>query len=169
MRKVLLYQLALIIPAVLFSLQCYAQDIPSTELIKNAKLYDGKIVTYGGEAVGDIMVRGEFAWVNIYDGSNAIGIWVHKDLIRDITYTGGYRAKGDLVAVAGRFNRSCLEHGGDLDIHAQSFTKISPGSKIHHALDTEAVKSASVLFCTLVLIFLLRMRQSRKPASSRHP
>ena len=43
------------------------------------------------------MVRGEYAWINVNDEKNAIGIWIKKELIKDILYTGSYKAKGDLV------------------------------------------------------------------------
>ena len=32
--------------------RCYAQPVSSIELINNAKLYDGKTVTYEGEVIG---------------------------------------------------------------------------------------------------------------------
>ena len=66
---------------------CYSQPLSSTELINNAKSYDGKTVVYEGEVIGDIMVRGAFAWINVNDGKNAIGIWLEKDLSKDIFFT----------------------------------------------------------------------------------
>lgn len=158
MKNILLCRIVFIIAGVLFGFQCYAQDISSTDLIKDAKLYDGKSVTYRGEVVGDIMIRGDYAWLSVNDDSNAIGVWINKDLIKDILYVGGYKAKGDLVEIMGKFNRSCIEHGGDLDIHAQSITKISSGSKISHALNLRAINSALGLFCIVLLVFLLRAR-----------
>jgi len=46
----------------------FAQSLSSSELIRNAKEYDGKLIVYSGEVIGDVMLRGEFAWVNINDG-----------------------------------------------------------------------------------------------------
>lgn len=145
---------------------CYAQSISSVELINNAKDYNGNTVVYKGEVIGDIMLRGEYAWINVNDEKNAIGIWIKKELIKDIIYTGSYRAKGDLVEITGKFNRSCVEHGGDLDIHAQSINKISSGSKIYQAINTRAINFALALGCIILLVFLLRMWQSRKSASA---
>jgi len=144
---------------------CFAQSISSDELINNAKQYNGKTVSYSGEVIGDIMVRKEHAWVNVNDGKNAIGIWIQKELTNNIQYTGRYNVKGDILEIKGIFHRSCLEHGGDLDIHAQSITKISPGSKIPRAINTGAINLAFGLSCILLLVFLLRMRQSRKSTS----
>lgn len=145
---------------------CYAQSISSVELINNAKKYNGNTVVYKGEVIGDIMLRGEYAWINVNDEKNAIGIWIKKELIKDIFYTGSYQVKGDSVEIVGKFNRSCVEHGGDLDIHAQSVNKIGSGRKIYHAINTRAINFALALGCIILSVFLLRMWQSRKSASA---
>ncbi|MEW5758827.1 MAG: DNA-binding protein [Candidatus Omnitrophota bacterium] len=128
----------------------------SIDLIANAKEYDGKIVAFEGEVVGDIMVRKEYAWLSINDGLNAIGVWIKKDLIRDILYIGNYKVKGDLVEITGKFNRACPEHGGDLDIHAQSITKINSGKNISYILDVKTIFLAVGLFFLILLIFILQ-------------
>jgi hypothetical protein len=140
------------------SYDCYAQSISSVELINNAKNYNGNIVVYRGEVIGDIMLRGEYAWINVNDEKNAIGIWIKKELIKNIIYAGSYKAKGDLVEITGKFNRSCVEHGGDLDIHAHSIRKISFGSDIPYVVNTKAIKFALGLSCMILLVCLLRVR-----------
>ena len=136
---------------------CYAQSISSVELINNAKNYNGNIVAYKGEVIGDVMLRGEYAWINVNDEKNAIGIWIKKDLIKDIFYTGSYKAKGDLVEITGKFNRSCTEHGGDLDIHAQSIAKINSGNKIPHSVNKEEINLILFLSGIITVVFLLRL------------
>jgi hypothetical protein len=137
----------------------YAQSISSAELINNAKNYNGNTVVYKGEVIGDIMLRGEYAWINVNDGNNAIGIWIKKELIKDVWYTGGYNAKGDFVEITGNFNRSCVEHGGDLDIHAQSITKISSGSKISHSVNKKEINLVLGLSAIVVVAYLLRLKK----------
>jgi hypothetical protein len=141
---------------------CYAESISSTELINYAKNYDGKTVVYQGEAVGDVMLRKEFAWINVNDGKNAIGIWLKKDLAKVILYTGSYNSKGDVLEISGKFNRACLLHGGDLDIHADSITKIGTGGKIAHSINTKEIFFALALFMITVLSCLLRLGISPK-------
>jgi len=136
----------------------FSQSISSAELINNVKQYDGKVVVYEGEIIGDVMLRGEYAWINVNDNKNAIGIWIKKELIKDILYTGSYKSRGDIVEIAGKFNRSCVEHGGDLDIHAQSIIKISSGSKISYAVNTKTINLALGLSCMILLFYLLRAR-----------
>jgi hypothetical protein len=115
---------------------CWAQSASgSADLINNARDYDAKTVIYSGEAIGDIMARGAYAWININDGANAIGVWIKKELAGGISYTGSYQARGDWVEVKGEFQRSCREHGGDLDIHAQTLNIISSGAEALHGIN----------------------------------
>ena len=141
---------------------CYAQIPASLELINNAKQYDGKIITYKGEVIGDVMIRGDHAWLHVNDGSIAIGIWAPKTMIQDIGYIGDYHKKGDIVEVSGIFHRSCLEHGGDLDIHASEIKKIASGSLVIQPISRKKVY-IGVYSLMLVLLFyaLKKFFQSR--------
>jgi len=139
----------------------YAQGTPSTELINNAKTYDGKTVIYEGEVIGDVMARGDFAWVNLNDGKNAIGIWMDKGSSAAITYEGNYKAKGDLLQVTGIFHRSCPEHGGDLDIHAQKVLKIGEGKPRPERFNTAKAGFAAILLGALCLVLILRLLANR--------
>lgn len=140
----------------LLNVPCFAQPINSNELIENAKQYDGKIVIYEGEVIGEVMARAGFMWVNINDGNNAVGIWAHKDLTKEISYTGTYKAKGDWVEAIGVFHRACPEHGGDLDIHAQSIRKINPGRQIKERLNIEKRNFSFILLGILLIVWILK-------------
>jgi len=139
--------LMLIIP----NSHCSAQIPTSLELINNAKQYDGKTVNYRGEVIGEVMVRGDYAWLHVNDGIIAIGIWAPKTLIGDIRYAGDYHKKGDIVEVSGMFHRSCLEHGGDLDIHASEIKKITSGSPVIQPISR---KKAYIGAYSLILVLL---------------
>ena len=134
----------------------YVQSVSSIELINNAKLYDGKIVTYEGEVIGDMMVRGNYAWINVNDGQNAIGIWTDKNLAKDILYTGSYKSKGDWIEITGVFQRACLEHGGDLDIHAQAIRKVRQGRQIIEKLNMSKRNLVFLLLGVLCLVWILK-------------
>jgi hypothetical protein len=131
-----------------------AQSISSNELITHAKQYDGRLVTYSGEVIGDVMLRGEFAWVNINDGSNAIGVWANAALAKEINFTGAFKSRGDTLEITGIFHRACLEHGGDLDIHVQALRKIGGGKMINHKLDFFKVELILILCGALFLIWI---------------
>lgn len=134
------------------SSNCYAQTPTSLELINNAKQYDNKTVNYRGEVIGEVMVRGDYAWLHVNDGIIAIGIWAPKALIEDIRYAGDYHKKGDIVEVSGTFHRSCLEHGGDLDIHASEINKITSGSPVIEPISRKKIY-IGVYSLILVLLF----------------
>jgi len=138
------------------SAQCYAQTVSSTELINSAKLYDGKTVVYEGEVIGDIMARGRYAWVNLNDGQNAIGIWMPEALTKDIRLTGSYKSRGDWIEVTGVFHRACADHGGDLDIHAQAIRKIQSGKAIVERANPAKRNLLVTLLGILCLIVILR-------------
>lgn len=152
MKKFLFYRVFGMLAYVVFVSPCYAQTVSSLELINNTKQYDAKIIVYRGEVVGDIMIRADHAWLNLNDGYAAIGVWVRKTDLKDITYLGGYRAKGDIIEVSGIFNRSCPEHGGDLDIHAQEIKKILSGEFSFKQLSMK--KFYIGFFLTLAVLFL---------------
>ena len=133
----------------------FSQGVSSNELIKNTKEYDGKLIVYSGEVIGDLMSRGEFAWVNINDGDNAIGVWMSVALMKGINLSGGYKSRGDIIEIVGIFHRSCLEHGGDLDIHAQALRKLKVGRIVNHRLDTDKMNIGLILLVVIFLIWIL--------------
>ncbi len=139
----------------------YSQSLNSNELISQTKQYDGKSITYSGEVIGDVMNRGEFAWVNINDGDNAIGVWMSAALAKAINFTGAYKFQGDVVEITGVFHHACLEHGGDLDIHAQTLRKIAGGKMIGHKFDSSKAKLILILLGALFLVWILSLFKRR--------
>lgn len=145
-----------------FCAVCYAPPLSSTELINKAKEYDGQSVVYTGEVIGDVMVRGDFAWLNLNDGENAIAIWLDKEAAKEIQFTGSYRAKGDQLEVTGVFHRACIQHGGDLDIHAQGIRKIAPGQTVERELNLTKRNIAFILLGILCLVLIFVRRRGRR-------
>jgi hypothetical protein len=127
-------------------------SVSSTELINNARQYDANSVVYKGEVIGDIMVRGNFAWVNVNDGNNAIGIWLGKELAETIKFTGSYHSIGDRLEITGTFNRNCTQHGGDMDIHAQDMRIIQSGKVVSEELNTT---KRNLVYILLAILFVL--------------
>lgn len=141
---------------------CYAQQaVSSTDLIERARELDGQEVIYQGEAVGEVMRRGDFAWVNVHDGKNAIGVWISKELAGAIEYTGSFKVKGDFLEVGGKFNRACRIHGGDLDIHAVKLVRIRPGRPTSDPVVPEK-KRFIIILSGVLLCLLIFQRLSRK-------
>lgn len=139
----------------------FAKSMSSNEFIKNTKEYDGKSVTYTGEVVGEVMLRGEFAWVNINDGDNALGVWMGASLAKEIKFAGNYKNRGDNLEITGIFHGACLEHGGDLDIHAQVVRKLGNGRIISQRLNSDKKNLSLILFGALLLIWILTLFRHR--------
>lgn len=155
--------LIIILTCYMLPVTCYPQ-VSSSDLINNARQYDGQEVTYQGEAIGDVMVRGKYAWVNLNDTKTAIGVWMPAELARRITYTGSYKVKGDIIEVVGQFHRACADHGGDLDIHAKSLRIIKKGTYSEELISLLKVKVAIaflIICLTLAGVYFIRLFYGR--------
>jgi len=140
----------------------YAQDITNfNDLIENGKAFDGKTVTIKGEAIGEIMKRGDYSWINISDGSNALGIWGETSIIDSVTTLGNYKHKGDIVEIEGEFHRACSEHGGDMDIHIKSLSVIEKGNKVTQPIDYNKVKFLALLSITALITAVIYFKKRK--------
>lgn len=122
-----------------------SEAIPVNDLVTYPEKYDKKKVTIKAEAIGESMIRKDMAWVNVSDGSNAIGIWMTKEDALKIKYFGDYKNKGDEVKVTGVYNKTCLEHGGDTDIHAESVEVVSAGSLVKEQIPSWKIVALVIL------------------------
>jgi len=130
------------------------------DLIENGKNLEGKIVEIEGETIGQPMKRGNFTWINISDGSNAMGIWMKNEDADKIKNFGSYKYKGDIIKVSGIFYRACSEHGGDMDIHEESLAIEKIGYKVDRSLENSKVfKSLFLSAATLVLLGVYYMKR----------
>ncbi len=141
-----------------------ALDItPINSLIENAKELDGKEVTVQGEAIGEPLARGEYCWVNINDGTNAIGVWMTAEDAKSITHYGSYKIKGDTLQVTGTFRRACAEHGGESDIHCKALSITQTGNVTHYPLAWGKLLVAIILLLLLVMlglyVYLTKLRK----------
>ncbi|MFH1413656.1 MAG: DNA-binding protein [Candidatus Omnitrophota bacterium] len=160
-RKIKKACLLFIFICFVFPLFCFAQSVSSSELINNAKEYDGSVVVYEGEVIGDIMRRGDFVWLNVNDGRSALGVWADRGLVKDIEFTGDYKSKGDWIEISGIFNRACPGHGGELDIHAQSIKKLSCGKIIKERLVIGKRNLVIILLGVICLVWILMLLKRR--------
>lgn len=138
-----------------------AAGLGSTELITHAAQYEGQMVIYRGEVIGDVMGRGAYAWVNVSDGQNALGIWAQKAMVAGIRHTGGYQTQGDTIAVEGVFHHRCLEHGGDLDIHARRVELVAAGGPTAEALAPAKYRAALLLGGAALLLWTLTRSKNK--------
>lgn len=160
-KKARLFYILVSVPWLFVSIS-YAQPVSSNDLIEKAKSYNNKVIEYQGELIGDVMARGDFAWINLNDGNNAIGIWGRKDLIEPaVKFKGGYNYKGDVFLIKGVFHRACSEHGGDLDIHLDQITKVKDGYPTPRPPDFTKIAKAIVLSILALTFFILYTVRSK--------
>ncbi|RPF47348.1 hypothetical protein EDD70_0120 [Hydrogenoanaerobacterium saccharovorans] len=152
MQKILRVFFAVFVLLFIFPIQVFAQvNITNiNSLIENAKQLDNSAVTVEGEAVGEPLERGNYCWVNINDGTNAIGVWMKAKDAQQIKMYGDYKNKGDIVRVSGVFRRACKEHGGEADIHNESMQVIKNGYVVKENI--LVVKLVCAVILTLILI-----------------
>lgn len=127
-----------------------SKSVSSTDLIENASALDGKTVSYSGEVVGDILQRGDYDWINVSDGANAIGIYLPASEAKKIGYAGRYRVVGDTVFLTGTFHRACAQHGGDMDIHTDKINVTEKGHTVKDEPSTGLLIAAGGLFLCAV-------------------
>jgi hypothetical protein len=140
------------------------QAVSGSDLIEKARSYNGQEIVFEGEVIGDIMPRGDHVWVNVLNGSTAIGVWISAGQRADIRFAGRYGIQGDRIRIVGHFNQACSEHGGDLDIHAISVETLAAGRIAKQALDIKQMVIAGILFVIAVgsLYILIKKQFKRK-------
>ncbi len=115
----------------------------SAEIVDAPKAWDGKVVTFTGEAIGEAMVRGDKAWIHLNDDAyyienveegahlggynSGMAVWIDVSLAEKIKVFGDYKHEGAVAKATGVFNAACAEHGGDMDIHATSLEIVAAG------------------------------------------
>lgn len=137
-----------------------------SDIVEKASSYDGTIVAIEGEIVGDVMARGDHSWINILDSGTAVGIWADNDRLPEIAYLGNYDAIGDRVYITGIMHRACPEHGGDLDIHAETIVLVKKGIPISHPLDLTRLCAAIAFSLSGILLAVLWRKRGRREKSS---
>ncbi|MEW5803514.1 MAG: DNA-binding protein [bacterium] len=144
---------------------CISQGrlLSSDTLINQSNRLDGQTVQFRGEVVGDIMDRGAYCWINVNDGSQALGIYCPTSMVKSIRFIGDYKQNGDTVEVSGIFHKACKQHGGELDIHAESLKIIQTGTKRKHPVaESKLYLAISSFFCTILTFSLHIYRKKNR-------
>ena len=149
------WSMVCIILMIFFATNCYAVTWSSNELIEKAKELNGRKLNYRGELITAILNRGDYSWINLNDGFNAIGIWCKSSSLSGVKFIGDYKNRGDMVEANGTFNRACSVHNGELDIHADTIKVVKHGYPVDRAIDTKMVHSAVILFIATILIVII--------------
>lgn len=156
-----------------------AWAVSSIELVERAKRYDGKRVEYQGEVIGDVMKRGDYAWIHVNDDfystfesedvkilkgyNSGHAVWCRADDVEFIEHLGDHKHQGDYIKIVGVFNQACTEHGGTMDIHATRIELMKQGFARDYPFNSSRVLVAVFLLVLSALLFFLnRMRKKQK-------
>ncbi len=176
---------AFILPAclLLVALAAGAQQVSipspgSAVLVEDAEHWDGHVVLFTGEAIGEAMRRGDMAWIHLNDDAyglagagvnpgfagfnSGIAVWMDSAMASRIASFGGYRRHGDLVEVTGTFHAACPQHGGDLDIHATSLRVVRPGYATVQLIRPSRMIAAAILAGLTLGMFLVNLLMDRR-------
>lgn len=135
-----------------------AESLSINTIVEEGKQFNGKEIEIEGEVIGEAMNRGDHTWINISDGSNAIGIWLKQEDANKIKYYGNYDYTGDCVKIVGTFYHACSEHGGETDIHGQKIQVVKRGYERIHIISEGKKKIAIGLAAIAILILFLLPR-----------
>lgn len=139
-----------------FPLNVYGEGplIELNELINDSSFYDGKTVHVKGEVLLEALERKDYAWVNMNDGSNAMGVVMPLEATKKIALYGDYKTKGDTLEIEAVFHRACNEHGGDMDLHFVRMIAITKGGPIEHEVGSQRIILGILAIIAAVLSIL---------------
>lgn len=168
----------LLVPAHAFAVEGETPTGPlSSRLVEEPKKYDGTEVAFTGEVIGEMMKRGDYAWLhlnddaymmkNVEEGATLGGyntgmpVWLPADIAKRVAVFGDYKHEGDVVEVAGTFNAACAQHGGDMDIHATDLVVRFPGRRAADPVKTWKLPLAAVLALIVAGLWFAERRLGR--------
>jgi len=147
---------------IIVPLKCNAMSYTKIDdLIQKSSEYNNKTITIKAEAIGEPLNRGSFTWINVNDGSNAIGIWMNSDEAKRILKYGNYKERGDVIEVTGVYHKNCTEHGGDVDIHADSIRVTEKGYFKNEPIEKIKAELAIMFILTTVLLSSIYLKKVR--------
>lgn len=140
--------------------------------------FDGLLVTYVGEVVGDVLARDGGSWVLVNDdayaledgpltaggtprGTNSgLTVWLPASVQQLADEPGRADVRGDVLEITGRVTRADPADGGGLTIRAEEVTVVAEAIAIEEPVHWRQVIAALVL-AALALFTLWRERERR--------
>lgn len=163
--------------------QAFASDVPgdagpsSSELVESPAEFDGDTIIFTGEVIGEMMTRGDMAWLHLNDDAyrdrnveegaplggynSGMAVWIPLESTKGELTFGDHEHEGDVVRISGTFNAACPEHGGDMDIHASSLEVVTPGHRVDDPVSPAKVVWAIVLSMIALAAFLADRLRAR--------
>lgn len=151
----------------------------SGEVLACPAAFDGRLVTYAGEVVGDVLRRDGGSWVLANDdayglvsgplgasgepsGTNSgLSVWLPAPQDELVRTAGRADVRGDVILVTGRVFRADPDDGGGLTIRATDVEVIAEAVAVEAPVHWRQVWAAAALGAVAVLL-ALRDRRLRR-------
>ncbi|NTU60880.1 MAG: hypothetical protein HGA95_00895 [Caldiserica bacterium] len=154
MRKLLLLAVLLVIPSIVAASEKVYSPSELIDKITQDKTLDGQKIILEGEAICEPIERKDGCWINVTDGSMAIGVFFKDKTQTDkIKIWGQYHFKGDIVRIEGTVYLADKQTGGELDIQGENLTVVSQGYRVDEVIPLWKIIAGIILgLITLWLI-----------------
>jgi hypothetical protein len=122
------------------------------ELITFPSVYDEKEILFHGEAIGQIMHRGDFCWLNVMDeDGNSLGCYMPSSFAEDIKFLGRYKIQGDTLLLKGVYHSAREDHGGETELEVNDVLLLQRGK----TLPSDAVNTTFVIIIFILVLGIL--------------
>jgi hypothetical protein len=130
--------------------------LTSAEIIENADILDGYLITLRGEVISEPLERKDFCWINVYDNENyiSIGVMTTIEMISEIEFWGSHRTTGDTVDIEGTVFRADPSADGELDMHAENISIVHDIPAGPRNIDIPFWKLLLAIILTLLMLII---------------
>jgi aspartyl/asparaginyl-tRNA synthetase len=157
MKRLLIFVLFLAIPC---SVHAFEKVYTPSELINSITLdnkLNGQKIVLEGEAISEPLERKDGCWINVTDGSIAIGVFFKdKTQANKINIWGQHHFKGDTVRIEGKVFLADKETGGELDVQGENLTIITAGYRIEETIPLWKIIAGLILGVITLALMLER-------------
>jgi hypothetical protein len=150
--------------------------VTSAAVVSCPTRFDGEIVTYVGELVGDLLHRDGGAWVLVNDddyalavgplpthrdhrGTNSgLSVWLPDEHLDQVTGLGRPGRRGDVVQIEGHIERTDPDDGGGLTLRATEIEVLRPSERFEDPTDLPQLLLAVTALVVSAILWIARRR-----------
>ncbi|MBW3621234.1 MAG: hypothetical protein KY461_13395 [Actinobacteria bacterium] len=154
--------------------------VTSSRVLECPEAFDGHLVTYIGEVIGDVLHRDDGAWVLMNDDDYALevgplashgefrgynsglSVWLDGDLPDLVTHPGGPDWRGDVLQVEGIIHRVDPRDGGGLTIRATDAQVLAEAVPLSHPVNRPQAIAAGLLSAAAVALVVFERAAARR-------
>lgn len=154
--------------------------VTSSAVVECPAEFDGHVVVYVGEVIGDVLQRDGGAWVLMNDDAYALeagplrshgrtlgynsglSVWLDGDLAELADDVGGPDRRGDILRVRGIVHRTDPADGGGLTIRAFEGEVLAEGEAVAVPLHVGQLVVALLLAVAAAALFLVERRTRQR-------